>query len=604
MFETTMYERSRHGAVPAQPVAPYQPFADVARMSFLVWGEHCIECAAPSCYRTCDLYDRRPDGRCRRFAYGIFRNKNFPCLRGYGAEVLFKKWGKLEARGNTRLESVRAVLTKEALVPLLYRVAGGVGRMAARLTRDGRWEYAAHAFLERLARRSHRRHQEAAPDAFLLEVYNPGAEACRLQLAMSVAKPEPPRRVAPFLSALTVQPGYNRFEVSREEFRHVTECGVPFDAALIPEGDTSVRLVFLTADFVVYSRRPTPPPAAPKIKCVIWDLDHTLWKGTLLEGDDILVAPGVADSLATLDRRGILHSIASKNDHQHAWETLRRLGLADYFVYPRINWAPKSQNIERIAKDLNLGLDAFAFVDDNPFELAEVSRALPQVTCIPADRLGTLAADPRFAGEQSGDARQRRLFYQNAMVRDEKKAEFGDDYLGFLASCQLVLEVVPFGPPDAERVTDLAQRTNQLNFSGTKYTRPEVDALLARPGLEKYVLRCSDRYGSYGTVGFSVVRRDAAEARVEEFMLSCRVQGKFVEQAFFQFLVETHGPVPVRLLSVRFRPTARNAPARQVLEILGFTPEDSGDSMRLNLMERSLAGGVVTVKAASVPIAD
>ncbi len=128
------------------------------------------------------------------------------------------------------------------------------------------------------------------------------------------------------------------------------------------------------------------PPAQPgqparpvqgKIKCVVWDLDNTLWDGTLLEDGEVTLRPAVAGHIRRLDRMGVLNSVASKNDHDTAMARLAALGLADLFLYPQVNWNAKSASIERIAGKLNLGLDAFAFVDDQEFERAEVAAALP-----------------------------------------------------------------------------------------------------------------------------------------------------------------------------------------------------------------------------------
>jgi FkbH-like protein len=607
MFEPHLYQQDRHAEVPARPSADYTVAQDVERMSLLVWGEHCIECAAPACYQTCDLYERRTDGRCRRFTFGIYRNPTFKSLRGYGAEVWFKKWGKLEARGNTFMEPIRAVLAKERLLEGASRVAGLVGPVPAGITRDDRWRHLAHSLQERICRRLHRRRRQAEPpEAFLLEIYNPTTQPCRIQLSMNLAKEAsaqdagPSGRVPPFITTLEFKPGYNRHEVDRRAFQHITERGLPFDIGLTPEADSAARLIFLTADFVSFAQTrregAAKDPQGPGIKCLVWDLDNTLWDGVLLENEEVQVNPHVPAILKLLDERGILHSIASKNDRLHAWSRLERLGLAEYFLFPQIAWTPKSQSIRQIAEQLNIGIDTLAFIDDNPFELDEVARALPEVLCIHVQDLGSLAEHPRCAGSTSADAKQRRQFYKVAMLREEKRVEFGDDYLAFLSSCAVELEIQRFAYEDSDRVAELVQRTNQLNFSGTKYDRTQVAELLGRQDAEKYVLRCSDRYGLYGVVGFSVVARDGGEIRVHEFMLSCRVQGKFIEKAFLHFLVETHAPNAPERIMVNFRQTARNTPARQVLESLGFESGPNGDRMRLDLAARDLRCQVVSVR--------
>ena len=110
------------------------------------------------------------------------------------------------------------------------------------------------------------------------------------------------------------------------------------------------------------------------------------------------------------------------------------------------------------------------------------------------------------------------------------------NYLGFLESSEIKLDVAYPSPDDFERISELVQRTNQLNFSGRKYTRDEVGEILGDENLEKLVLRCRDKYGSYGTIGFAIIRHCFDEIRVEDLMLSCRVQGKFIEQGFFSHL--------------------------------------------------------------------
>jgi FkbH-like protein len=607
MFDPAAYAKPDAAEPVVRPTTGYDLVGGLARKSLLVWGEHCIECAAPACYKSCDLYAPRPDGSCRRFAFGVHRNRHFRSSGGFGAEVRFKQWAKLESRGNTRMEPFWLVRAKERVIAWTAPWLDWFGRAAARVTGDARWGYVSHVLLERLIRRVHRRKRGVPPDAFVLEVYNPG-KPCRIRLSMSAAREAVQadgRRVPPLERSLALPEGYSRHVIESEAFRHVTEQGKPFDVALTPVGESSLHLVFLCADFVVYSARPSAVPAkpagpTPQVKCVVWDLDNTLWQGVLLENDAVAPHPAAVRLLRLLDERGIVNTIASKNDHQHAWAKLEQLGLAELFVYPRINWAPKSENVKKIAAQLNIGLDAIAFVDDNPFELEQVRQTVPGVLCLAADCIDALGDDPRFAGGQTAESRQRRRFYQAAMVREEKQAAFGDDYLGFLKSCNLILDISDFVPDDLDRVAELIQRTNQLNFSGRKYARAEAEQMLAAPDAEKYVLKCEDRFGSYGTVGFGLVRRSEGIIFVQEFMLSCRVQAKCVEQAFFQFLTEVDGTAGGRRLLVRFRQTERNTPARQLLDSLGFRPDAEANAMVLPLPCERLKPDVVTVRASGV----
>ena len=427
-----------------------------------------------------------------------------------------------------------------------------------------------------------------------------------MQLAMTIAREarngntDVASRQSSFSATLAFQAGYSRHFFERRLFQSMIESGFPFDVALTPEADTSAHLVFLTADFVKLKGKESPQDVS-QIKCVVFDLDNTLWEGVLLENDEIQLKPDVAPLLDFLDGRGILLSIASKNDFESTWSCLERLGVAQYFLYPQINWGQKSDGIRLIAKSLNIGLDALAFVDDSPFELDEVARSLPMVKCVPASALHTLPGNPRFQGSGSADAGSRRIYYRQAIQREQKLVQFGEDYLGFLASCEIELEVRHPAPDDAERIAELVQRTNQLNFSGRKYSRDEVKIILEDRELEKIVLSCSDNYGAYGTIGFAIIRHRFDEIRVEDLMLSCRVQGKFIERVLFNHLLEHHNPHSANHLWVNYTETGRNTPARQTLDLLHFQPSASGTGLSIDLPSTCLQCDFIQITCSCVP---
>jgi FkbH-like protein len=607
MFELNNYESNLRRGEPATPYETYQPASDITEISLLIWEEHCIECAAPACFETCDLYQPRPDKRCRRFTFGVYRNKRFESMRGYGVEVSFKKWAKLEARGNTKMEPLETVLKQERAIIRSSPLVSVVGSTMYAVTRDQRWSWLTHSMEERLGRQLHKQSIAGPkPDAFLLEVYNPAADPVNMQLTMTLAKEARDSLTArsavesSFRTTFTFKKGYTRQEVDRFLFQRVTDLGLPFDIALIPEADTEARLVLITADFVRFSGRTSIRTKVPGVKCVVWDLDNTLWDGVLLEKDDVQLKPGIREMIENLDERGILMSIASKNSYKHAWARLEDLRVADYFLYPQINWMPKSQNIKTIQEKLNIGIDTLAFIDDNPFELEEVAQTHPMIACVTPAEAKDLLEHPRFMGSLTEESRNRRGCYRAAIMREEKQVEFGDNYVGFLATCGIKLDVKAYGKEDLERAAELAQRTNQLNFSGTRYTRAEFAKLLCDESLEKYVLSCADKYGQYGIVGFAVVNQLSSEIRIEDFMLSCRVQGKFIEQAFFHYLHSNLNPQRSERIWVNFRETLKNSPARMVLESLGFQKVNVGPGMFLDVKARSLICDFIETRYLSV----
>jgi FkbH-like protein len=582
MFETDKYDRTLHLERPASPRVAYEPVDNIRGMSFLFWAEHCVECAAPSCYSSCDLYQPRSDWRCRRFAFGAYKNPAFRSLRGYGVEVRFKKWAKLETFANTAIYPVSKILRIERSLERVARVGNLIGNVSHYLSPGSNLEQLTYIGLGKISRRLHQRHRfKPRPEAFLLEVYNPAEHETRLQVIFSPIADSRQNghdnlaAVAPKITTLVLKPGYSRHTFQAAVFEPFVERELPFLITLLPEAESHAHLVFLTADFVTF--RPMPgaeqsADAQSPIKCIVWDLDNTVWSGTLVEGDELTLRPGIIEILRYLDERGILMSIASKNDAQLALAKLKEFRIEEYFLYPQIDWSPKSSKIKRIAQQLNIGLDALAFIDDNPFELAEVSAALPQLTCISADELDSLTTNPRLQGNVTDESRQRRRYYQQQIARELEQASFAGDYPAFLKSCKIVLDISPYRPSDEERVAELVQRTNQLNFSGRKYSRAQLQQIIDDSRLEKYVLRCADRYGNYGAVGFCIVQQMEQQLRINDLMLSCRVQGKFIEQALFSHLFRFHNRYAARTLWVNFRSTDRNTPARLVLESLGFQP--------------------------------
>jgi FkbH-like protein len=604
MFEIDQYEQKLHAERPSLPRSQYSPVDDVAEMSFLVWGEHCTECAAPACYQSCDLYRPRLDSRCRRFQFGIHRNRHFASFRGYGAEVVFKKWGVMAATGNTAMAPRPRVAWQERLMAFGGKFLSAMGPAIARITRDERWQYPVFGLSRRLSSWLHRRNSgRTKPDAFLLEVYNPGPDPVRMQLGMDYA-PEARHGRADmiqiwprFRTTLAFAPGYSRHEFDRRLFESFTETGLPFNVTLTPEADAAAHLVFLTADFVRYRSRKASGsnPKLPDVKCVVWDLDNTMWDGILVEDDNVGLKRNVEQILQALDERGILSSIASKNTHEAAWRKLEQLGIAEYFLVPQINWSPKSESVRNIARRLNIGLDTMAFIDDNPFELNEVGVAVPEVACINVKDVDGLLCGERFQGSKTADARSRRRYYQEAIVREDTQAAFGDDYLRFLAHCEIRLEIRGCGEADFDRVAELVQRTNQLNFSGRKYEREQLRQILDDPGLEKYVLDCSDKFGAYGLIGFGMVRYQDGAIEVQDLMLSCRVQGKLVEQAFFNHIESQHNRGNLKRLRVNFIETKRNQPARQALEAAGLQKLEAEGGYVREIQPGRIAAEIVRV---------
>ncbi|GGY40548.1 HAD-IIIC family phosphatase [Streptomyces djakartensis] len=317
----------------------------------------------------------------------------------------------------------------------------------------------------------------------------------------------------------------------------------------------------------------TTNTTAPTVKCLVWDLDNTLWQGTLLEHGEVRLLPGLRDTLAELDARGILHSVASKNDHDHAWEQLERLGLAEYFVLPRIGWGPKSESVRSIAERLNFALGTMAFIDDHPVERAEVAYTLPEVRIYDAEQAPHLAARPEFTpATVTVDSRRRRSMYQASFRRDAERAEFTGPDADFLRSLDIRMRIGRATPQQLSRAEELTLRTSQMNATGVHYSEDDLRDLIDDPGHEVLVVTLSDRFGPYGAVGVVLLQRLPGSWRIKLLATSCRVVSLGAGAAILRWLTDQAHRGGVHL-NADFRPTERNRMMEVAYRFAGFTDD-------------------------------
>jgi FkbH-like protein len=281
---------------------------------------------------------------------------------------------------------------------------------------------------------------------------------------------------------------------------------------------------------------------------VVWDLDDTLWHGTLLERDNLVVPRAVREAIVELDNRGILQSIASKSDHSAAWQKLTAFGLRDYFLHPQINWANKSDSLRIIADRLGIGPDALALIDDQAFERDEVRFHLPSVMTIDATEISGLlelpALQPRFLTSES---KRRRLMYQADIRRKEDEAQFGGPAKEFLATLGMVLTVRPATEQDLRRAEELTIRTHQLNTTGRTYSHAELQALLRSREHLLLVAELEDRYGASGTIGLALIETRPGNWLVRLLIMSCRVITRGVGGVMISYILQLAHRCGVRL---------------------------------------------------------
>jgi len=323
------------------------------------------------------------------------------------------------------------------------------------------------------------------------------------------------------------------------------------------------------------------------IKCVVWDLDRTIWEGILLEGDEIRLKPDVADIIKILDRKGILHSIASKNDSDYAMEKLRLFQLHDYFLYPEISWNAKSLSISRIQKNLNIDIGSLAFIDDEPFERDEVQSIHPEVMCLDAADLGNLLDHPRLNPKViTGDSERRRLMYMAQIVRTREEEDYEGPRSDFLASLDMRLCITRATEGDLLRAQELTARTNQLNTTGITYSHDDLLALIHSPNHLVLLCELDDKYGSYGKVGLALVEIVDGCHHIRLFILSCRVLSLGIGTVFLNYIMQIAKQNGHRL-KLDYRKTGRNRPMYITLKMANFIESD-GTEDGTNIFENDL----------------
>jgi FkbH-like protein len=319
-----------------------------------------------------------------------------------------------------------------------------------------------------------------------------------------------------------------------------------------------------------------------KIKCVVWDLDGTIWNGVILNGDALVPRDGIFDIIKELDRRGILQSVASKNNHDEAFAKLKEFGIDEFFLYPRINWNSKAASIREIADALNIGDDSFAFVDDSKTEREEVRFHLPNVLIIDAANYREIPdmdrMTPAFITE---DAANRRIMYRDELGRKEAETSFTGSSEEFLRSLNMELKIDPVSEKDLQRVEELTLRTSQMNATGYTYSYEELRALINSDNHMFLVAELTDRFGAYGKIGLTLLEKTADAYVIKLLIVSCRVMTKGIGSTLLVHLIKKAAR-DGRKLFAEFLETDRNRTMYITYKLMGFSEEERmGDKVLL-----------------------
>jgi FkbH-like protein len=318
----------------------------------------------------------------------------------------------------------------------------------------------------------------------------------------------------------------------------------------------------------------------PPYKVIALDCDQTLWDGVCAEDGvhGVQITPeraALQTKIRELHQQGVLICLCSKNQPDDVWAVidqhpdmiLRRQSLAT----ERINWEPKSVNLRSMAKQLNLGLDSFVFVDDNPIECAEVKANCPQVLTVqlpPQDIArfishcwvldqSVVSQEDRHRSRRYAEERERQQLREQTMTLDD-----------FLGSLELRIDLAEIQAEDLERVAQLTQRTNQMNFTTIRRTVAELTRFCRADRCGCFTVRVADRFGDYGLVGAVLYQVASRTLHVDTFLLSCRALGRRVEKQMLQHLVQLAKLQNCERIQIPFQRTEKNQPAWDLVRSL------------------------------------
>ncbi|PXF30948.1 hypothetical protein WH50_12565 [Pokkaliibacter plantistimulans] len=349
-----------------------------------------------------------------------------------------------------------------------------------------------------------------------------------------------------------------------------------------------------------------------QIKLVFVDLDDTLWKGTLLEDglDNVQPDNKLIEGLRRLDNIGVLLAVVSKNHLPDVEEALAKFNLSEVFFRKEVSFEPKSIAIRRVLELVRFSPEACLFVDDSSFEQEEVKHLYNNInTAYPHQFLELIDNKNNWAISSSYEEGQHR---KASYVAEEKRIKAESEYSGtfrqFLNQSALLLKVGPCSAATADRISEITLRTNQINFSSNRYSPNDVLLLLQSEEHDCYLCAAKDKYGDYGTIGFSCIKYEDSTATIQDLMLSCRIQGKGVESAIISVLAEKAKLKNAQKIVGLYRPTRRNGQISGVFESIGFTVSgNEGDHIKyeLDLKESTVTPPKhVRIVVTDIPVTD
>lgn len=392
---------------------------------------------------------------------------------------------------------------------------------------------------------------------------------------------------------------YGKIRVTDPKMYYLGDFKLCFDA-----------MPFLCDEYLSYIK----PLTSRTRKCLVLDLDNTLWGGVVGEegiaGIQIGPTPGgrpfleFQKSILSLHDRGVLLAINSNNnleDVDRVFQERREMVLRkEHFSAYEINWDDKVSNMRSIAKKLNIGLDALVFLDDLPSNRRIIREALPEVLVPempedPSEFLRVLGMITDFNTLQlTEEDRARNRLYAAERLRQEGR-DLVPDIDSYLKGLNLKMTISPVNPLNISRISQLTQKTNQFNMTTRRYLEEDIRRFTGDPSFFVYAVKVEDRFGDSGITGVLVIEQKDRQWRIDTFLLSCRVLGRKIEHAILAVLIGRAKQAGIGLLVGEFRPTPKNSPARDFYKSNGFRLKSKKNEIETWVRDTSVAYSQPTI---------
>ena len=347
----------------------------------------------------------------------------------------------------------------------------------------------------------------------------------------------------------------------------------------------------------------------PRKKCLVLDLDNTLWGGVVadigienIELSEFKEGARYKDfqkRIKELKELGVILAICSKNEENYAMEVFEKnkemVLKNDDFIIKKINWQPKSKNISEIADELNIGLDSIVFIDDSRFEREEVKSNLPQVIVpeFPKDtsELESFIIDVYknyfyTINQIEEDKKKTKMYIDNIKRETEKKKSASIDE--FLEKLNTKIYLWKLKPENLQRAHQVIHKTNQFNLTTKRYTEKQLQEFMNDPYYEIYVSRVEDKFGDNGIVFLLIAKKDDKKILIDSLIMSCRVMERFIEDRIISYLEDQWFNDGFEKIESTYIKTERNKPVENLFERLGYEVTYKNENKKVYILTKEI----------------